>query len=104
MSAATADSVGAGVDGASQKTRTVSVGISRLFRLVEIDGTIPVDYTPNLIYRVEQAVRNALTKKWEWKPLASTPDWHEGHGALHQMQADLWDRVKERRTNAIITR
>ncbi len=84
--------------------RTISVGVSRLFRLVEIDGTIPAGHGPNLIYRVEQAVRDALTKKWKWVPLASTPDWHEGHGALHQMQADLWDRMKERKTGAIITR
>lgn len=77
-------------------SRTISVGLSRLFRLVEIDGTIPADYEPNLGYRIEQAHKDSLTKKWKWTPLAFANTWGEAHGALHQMQADFVDKMIER--------
>jgi hypothetical protein len=67
--------------------RTVSVGLSRLFRLVELE--------PGKL-RVEQAVKDPLTKKWDWKPLAFATQWGEAHGALHQMQADFMDKMIER--------
>lgn len=62
--------------------RTVSVGLSRLFRLIEVEGTG---------YRVEQAVKKL--GKWEWTPLAFATTWGEGHGALHQMQADWANKM-----------
>jgi hypothetical protein len=67
------------------RDRTVSVGVSRLFRLLELAAGG---------YRVEQAVRDPLTRKWAWKPLALVTEWNEAHGALHQMQADFGDRLE----------
>lgn len=69
--------------------RVVSIGLSRRFRLVEVDGPL---------YRVEQAVQSPLTTKWEWRPLATTPNWGEGHGALHQMQDDWWEKYQRVKT------
>lgn len=77
--------------------RVVSVGVSRLFRLVErvTEGALdPSDRHTG--YRIEQAVRDQLTKKWKWVPLAFADDIGEAHGALHQMQADLGDQMKAR--------
>lgn len=68
--------------------RTISVGLSRLFRLVEVHGDA------GTVYRVEQAVKEL--KKWKWVPLATATRWNEAHGALHQMQADFTDRMIER--------
>lgn len=65
--------------------RTVSVGVSRLFRLIELDTGG---------YRVEQALRDPLTNKWTWRPLALATEWNEAHGALHQFQADFGDRLE----------
>lgn len=84
--------------------RTIAVGISRLFRIVEIDGTIPADYEPNLTYRIEQAVRDPLTRKWKWHPRASASGrgaWMEAHGALHAMQASFLDKLQARRGGAV---
>lgn len=74
--------------------RTISVGVSRLFRLVEVDGTVDKEKKH---FRVEQAVRDPLTKKWEWRPLAMATEWSEAHGALHQMQADCMDQLRVRK-------
>lgn len=73
-----------GDDGA--RDRVVSVGVSRLFRLVAlaVGG-----------YRVEQATRG-VDKKWKWVPLALSTDWSEGHGCLHQMQGDYGDAIAAR--------
>lgn len=82
------------------RPRLVSVGVSRLFRLVEVDGTIPADYAPNLRYYVEQAVKDPLTKKWAWHPraMAHGPHaWREAHEALHALQAELLDEMQRRR-------
>lgn len=71
--------------------RTVSVGLSRLFRLVETDKGG---------YRIEQAVKRPRVvggkAEWQWVPLAFATQWGEAHGALHQMQADFMDRMIER--------
>jgi hypothetical protein len=65
--------------------RVISVGVSRVFRIVELDdGRL----------RIEQAVK--ALKKWDWKPLALVDGlgrWGEAHGAMHQMQADFGDRM-----------
>lgn len=85
-------------------SRTISVGISRLFRIVEVDGTIAGDYEPNLTYRIEQAVRSALTRKWEWHARASASGrgaWMEAHGALHAMQAALMDKMRARQGGTV---
>ena len=70
--------------------RVVSVGVSQLLRLVE---------TPTG-FRVEQAVQEIAcdsSKRWAWRPLAFATEWNEAHGALHQMQDDLWVQMKTRR-------
>jgi hypothetical protein len=79
------------------RQRTISVGTSRLFRLVETrhetgDGETMARTT----YRVEQAVKDTLTGKWGWRPLATATQWGEAHGAMHQMQADFLDKMIER--------
>lgn len=73
--------------------RTISVGLSRLFRLVEVTQA---DDDPKPVYRIEQGVKDPLTKKWGWKPLATATQWGEAHGAMHQMQADFLDIMIER--------
>lgn len=77
--------------------RVISVGVSRLFRLIErvTEGALnPQDRVS--VYRIEQAVQDKLTKKWRWHPLASADEWYEAHGALHQFQADYGDQLEAR--------
>ena len=93
--------------------RVLSVGVSRLFRLVEVERN------EVMCYRVEQAVKRPVelvttghsimtgdvrvptpkptrTHRWEWVPLAFATQWLEAHGALHQYQADFVDKMIER--------
>jgi hypothetical protein len=67
--------------------RIVSVGISRLFRLKELDGSG---------FRIEQAQRDPLTNAWRWTALAFATEWNEAHGAMHQMQAEMLDEMQRR--------
>lgn len=72
--------------------RVVSVGVSRVFRLVELDdGRL----------RVEQAI--TVINRWKWTPLALVDGlqrWGEAHGALHQMQADFGDKMLHAQSQA----
>ncbi len=77
----------------------VSVGISRLFRVVRVEAEGSGDYMPNKVYRIEQAHKDSLTKKWKWKVLATAAG-REAHNeaiaCLHQMQAEFLDEMQKR--------
>jgi hypothetical protein len=66
--------------------RVISVGVSRVFQILELD-------TPNS-YRIEQALQ--VGQKWEWRPLALCNNWNEAHGAMHAVQAEFGDEMLKR--------